>query len=252
MSSVNPLSIGRMMSADMSQLQRTEVAAEEFESYLVEMLVKEMRKTVPKGMFSSPTMDIFTEMMDKAIAREIAEAGGLGLAKSMFSKMEEGEGSKGSQIAQSLSPIVEKLQEKQRLPEKVKELVGKIPVSGRLTSKFGMRQHPILGVMRMHNGIDIAADKGSAIENVMDGKVIFAGKRGGYGNTVVVEHESGWTTMYAHCEKINVAVGDVVQKGENLATVGSTGLSTGPHLHFELQQNGKAIDPLKVFQWSFD
>jgi len=252
MSRVDPLSIGRIMSADLTKLQRTEVASEEFETYLIEMMIKEMRKTVPKGMFSSSSMELFTELMDKAIAREIAESGGMGLASSMLQHMGEEKSTESIKFSQDAMPILRKIKDSDAYQEKMPQFNGELPISGRLTSEYGMRKHPILGVERKHDGIDIAAQTGTEIRNVMDGKVTFAGKRGGYGNTMIVEHENGLTSMYAHCNAISVSVGDVVSKGEVIGTVGSTGLSTGPHLHFEIQQDGEPIDPVKVFQWSFD
>lgn len=258
MSSVNPLAIGRMMSSDLSPLQKNQAAAEDFESYLVEMLLKEMRKTIPKGMFSSQAMDTFTEMMDKAIAQDIAEAGGLGFADAMFAQMgldsEEDTGR-----LREFNPSIRRighdhshhlLEHLQQAKDKVVKLIGELPVKGRISSHFGMRHHPIHDEFRHHSGLDIAAPKGSPIEAVMDGKVVFAGKRGNFGNTVIIEHEDGYKSLYAHCDQLNVSKGELIKSGEQIATVGSTGLSTGNHLHFEIRKNEEAIDPLQVFSWS--
>jgi murein DD-endopeptidase MepM/ murein hydrolase activator NlpD len=264
MSTVDPLAVGRMMSNDLSQVQRNQIASEEFEAYLIEMMLKEMRKTVPKGMFSSSTMDLFTEMMDKAVARDIAESGGLGLADNLLGEFEEAENSGiGAQMAHESVPIIRKIHEhnhsalhqehnEDKIIDNVQRLIGNIPVSGRLTSDYGMRKHPIKGTHKMHTGIDIGASKGTDINNALEGKVVFAGRRGGYGNTIIVEHKNGWSTLYAHCDSLNVNTGDFVKKGELIGKVGTTGLSTGPHLHFELKQDGKNVDPLEVFQWSFE
>ena len=252
MSTVDPLSLGRIMSSDLSQPQRSEMASAEFETYFVEMLLKEMRKSVPKGMFSSPAMDLFTEMMDKAIAREIAESGGLGFAAAMLEQSDEaGSLAKTIQVARDSMPVLREIQERS-IPQGLNDLSAHQPLHGKLTSTFGMREHPILGVVRMHNGIDIAAAKGTDVEAALAGTVVFSGKRGGYGNTIMIEHSNGLTTMYAHCESLSVQKGDTVHQGQSIATVGSTGLSTGPHLHFEVRRDGVAVDPQKVFQLSFE
>jgi murein DD-endopeptidase MepM/ murein hydrolase activator NlpD len=118
-----------------------------------------------------------------------------------------------------------------------------MPVEGRLTSRFGPRTHPITGQLRPHNGIDIAAPTGMSIRAAAGGTVSFAGPRGGYGNTVVVDHPDGTQTLYAHAHTIGVRTGDSISPGQAIATVGSTGQSTAPHLHFELRRQGEPVDP---------
>ena len=117
------------------------------------------------------------------------------------------------------------------------------PVEGRVSSEFGPRVHPVLGIRRNHDGIDIAAATGTPIAAAADGKVTFAGRRGGYGNVVIIEHANGTETRYAHQDTISVGVGQTVRAGERVGTVGSTGLSTGPHLHFEVRRGGQPVDP---------
>jgi murein DD-endopeptidase MepM/ murein hydrolase activator NlpD len=119
-----------------------------------------------------------------------------------------------------------------------------IPVDAEITSGFGYRMHPILGYQKFHSGIDFGTDSGSTIRSAAAGVVIYAQWYGGYGNTVIVDHGSGFTTLYGHTEGFYVAEGATVQKGQPIAAVGSTGLSTGPHLHFEVRQNGEPIDPV--------
>ncbi len=115
------------------------------------------------------------------------------------------------------------------------------PVQGTITSEFGYRY--IFGETNFHRGLDIAAPEGTAINAAADGTVTFAGERGTYGNLVVITHENGFVTYYAHCSKILVEVGDEVTQGTPVAAVGSTGRSTGPHCHFEVRYENEPIDP---------
>ena len=120
------------------------------------------------------------------------------------------------------------------------------PVPGRVTSAFGKRRHPILGYTRMHKGMDFRAGHGTPILAAADGRVTRAGRAGGYGKQVRIKHEGGLTTSYSHMSRIAADVGDRVRKGEVIGYVGSTGLSTGPHLHYELYRNGTPINPASV------
>lgn len=117
------------------------------------------------------------------------------------------------------------------------------PVNARVNSPFGYRVHPIFGTRRLHAGLDIAAPSGTPIQAAKAGVVIHAGWRGGYGNTVMVEHEGGVVTLYAHQTKTAVSPGQTVLAGDVIGYVGSTGNSTGPHLHFEVRIGGQPVDP---------
>ncbi len=117
------------------------------------------------------------------------------------------------------------------------------PVPGVITSPYGERVHPIFGRVRTHYGIDFDGDTGDPIVAAAGGTVLSAGWRTGYGNTVVISHGSGFTTVYAHQTDVAVSAGDVVAGGELIGWVGSTGWSTGPHLHFEVRVEGVAVDP---------
>lgn len=121
-----------------------------------------------------------------------------------------------------------------------------MPVVGRITSSYGARRHPILGYTRMHAGIDFGAAYGSPIYAVGDGVVRIAGWHGGHGNYVRLDHGGGFATGYAHMSRIAVGNGTPVRAGQVIGYVGSTGLSTGPHLHYELYKNGATVNPLSV------
>ncbi|MEM7341126.1 MAG: peptidoglycan DD-metalloendopeptidase family protein [Actinomycetota bacterium] len=117
------------------------------------------------------------------------------------------------------------------------------PVIGRLSSPYGYRIHPVYGTRKLHAGVDVAAPAGTPIAATGDGVVIFAGVRGGYGNTVLVDHGGGITSLYAHMSQIGVSVGTVVRGGDGVGLVGATGTATGNHLHFEIRLNGGPVDP---------
>lgn len=119
------------------------------------------------------------------------------------------------------------------------------PCDAPLTSGFGYRMHPILGYTKFHSGLDFGADYGTPIRAAGPGKVLFAGWYGGYGQTVILDHGNQITTLYGHAEEIYVSEGQTIQRGTPIAAVGSTGLSTGPHLHFEVRVSGEPIDPLE-------
>lgn len=155
----------------------------------------------------------------------------------------------------------ELLNESKELANLIKELTKKqsqrkysggtmlwpLPSSQQVSSYFGMRLHPILKVRKMHTGVDIGGTKGKKIVAAADGTVILSGYSSGYGYRVVIDHGSGISTLYAHCSKLLVKAGDEVKRGDTIALVGSTGLSTGPHLHFEVRENGNPVDPLKGY-----
>ena len=121
-----------------------------------------------------------------------------------------------------------------------------MPVVGRITSNFGARRHPVLGYTRMHAGVDFGAPHGAPIYAVGDAKVIYSGWHGGHGNYVKLDHGGGFATAYAHMSRVAVPDGARVHAGQVIGYVGSTGLSTGPHLHYELYRNGGAVNPLSV------
>jgi murein DD-endopeptidase MepM/ murein hydrolase activator NlpD len=118
------------------------------------------------------------------------------------------------------------------------------PVTGRITSPFGWRYHPILHKKKYHNGEDIAVPRGTTVHAADSGVVAVSGWRGGYGNYVAINHGNGISTGYGHNSRLLVNEGDKVVKGQAIALSGSTGLSTGPHVHFEVRKNGEPVNPI--------
>jgi len=117
------------------------------------------------------------------------------------------------------------------------------PVVGWISSTYGWRTHPITGKRHLHSGIDIAAAAGTKVRATARGKVTLAGEYGGYGLTVIIDHGTGISTLYAHNQQLFVSQGQMVEKGDIIAAVGSTGVSTGPHLHYEVRLNGEPVNP---------
>lgn len=119
------------------------------------------------------------------------------------------------------------------------------PADGWLSSTFGIRRHPVTGQMEFHDGVDIAGRMGSPVVAAADGRVVMAGRRSGYGVAVIVDHGYGVRTLYGHLASFRVRPGQAVTKGQIIGAMGNTGLSTGPHLHYEVHVNGRPVDPLR-------
>ncbi len=200
-------------------------AGEQFELMMANLLLKEVRKSMPKdGMFSSSEMSMFNEMLDQELAQRMVEGPGLGLKEQIADAIR----SARSHLAPS--PGGEGM-----------------PVDGVRTSGFGLRRDPITGRNTHHPGLDIAAPRGTPIRAARDGVVRWAGEVEGYGRVVYLDHGDGVETRYAHCERLDVREGESVQAGEVIESVGSSGRSTGPHLHYELRVDGRAVDPESDF-----
>ncbi len=164
---------------------------------------------------------------------------------------------KKSEVASNNKALQEQINslyaEANRLTQEIKSLQGGAdysggimswPVTGRITSPFGYRIHPILKTKNYHTGLDIAAPSGTIVVAANTGTVIKAGWNNSYGNLLMIDHGGGIVTLYAHNSSLSVKVGDVVSKGQQVSKVGSTGMSTGPHLHFEVRVEGKYKNPM--------
>lgn len=144
-----------------------------------------------------------------------------------------------------LEVFIEDLESKFAYLECVPDL---IPTSGRITSKFGNRKNPFGRGVQFHQGIDIANSKGTEIIASAKGTVTFSGRKGGYGKTIIINHEYGYKTLYAHNNHLLVSVGDKVDKGQSIAQMGKTGRTTGSHLHFEIHKDNKPINPFDIIK----
>lgn len=149
-----------------------------------------------------------------------------------------------------LNELAERIAEEIRRKQSTGKYVGGVmtwPAPGyeRITSSFGYRVHPILKIKKLHTGIDIGVPMNQSIVAAQNGTVIHSGWLGGYGKVIMVDHGGGIVTLYAHNSKLLVKEGQRINKGQVIAKSGSTGMSTGPHLHFEVRENGNYVDPLK-------
>ena len=143
----------------------------------------------------------------------------------------------------AIGQMLREIQAGQRLAPRRKGTF-KLPVNAPMSSRFGYRVHPIFGDTRLHTGLDFAAGAGNPIRAAGAGRVVWSGPRGGYGNLVAIDHGNGLATLYAHQSRIDVTIGQKVDTGDVVGLVGSTGFSTGPHLHFETRELGTPADPL--------
>ncbi len=231
-------------------------------------------------MFRSNATDMFQQMFGEQMGQTMAEGGGIGLADLVVRQIRENRGEKpvapkpldalrvreGSHnfvaspvAAVSIPDAAQPLPRRERITTPAPEIetgaskkqtnddLFQMPIEGRVSSQFGRRRDPFTRRRRVHEGVDIAAPKGTPIQAAAEGTVVFAGRQRGYGNTVVIEHDDGRRTRYAHAARLTVQTGERVEKGEVIGKVGSTGRSTGPHLHFEVvNEDGKKVNPLRA------
>lgn len=178
--------------------------------------------------------------------RQAAEGDGSGLTLASGGKAGEKGGNEKSSGGSSVSgQNAEKTLA--RADTSSRRMLWPSSVSRRVTSRYGVRVHPVYRVKKFHNGIDIGARYGSPIKAAADGVVVYSGWKSYYGRTVIIKHSGDLYTLYAHCSKLEAKKGARVSRGSLIAKVGSTGLSTGPHIHFSVQKSGSFVNPMKYF-----
>jgi murein DD-endopeptidase MepM/ murein hydrolase activator NlpD len=214
-------------------------ASRALESTLVKQLLQSSRAF--RGTQSAGSQ-LHAEMFMEVLADAVTKGDGLGigrmLEKSLSKSDGDGAGDGGGPekvLGAGLAPL-------RALPAlHLEGLHGH-----QVTSGFGPREHPIDGQAHFHTGVDVRMSEGTPIRAAAGGVVRRAGERGGYGQAVEVDHGNGMSTLYAHASALAVQPGDVIQAGQALGWVGQTGNATGPHLHFEVRQQGKPIDPKRA------
>ncbi|MEK7679713.1 MAG: peptidoglycan DD-metalloendopeptidase family protein [Deltaproteobacteria bacterium] len=254
---------GKLREANGARLKK---AAEEFESLFINEMLKTMRKTIVKSEImhtDDNTEELYTSMLDCELASHMAKAGGIGLSEVLTRQFGLFEDSVSKRHTPASAPhrVDNKAASPVERPDAANPRSGseglagiagvferfKKPVIGAISSLFGMRHDPFTGERELHKGIDIAVPHGTEIYPAADGVVIFSGYKKGYGNTVEVRHGNGVVTRYAHCHKNLVKQGDAIKTSDPIGQSGSSGRSTGPHLHFEVIKDGLYVDPIKFF-----
>lgn len=257
----NPLSAPSVSGKNQAELKKI---AEEFEAIFIAQLLKIMRDTIEEsGMTGDGGFgkSIYTELFDQEIALNMARRGALGIGDIIYRSLADQEGIQNTESLKAAQPgktVSRSAPDgSNKLPasegafsgaaESAREISFPVlPVNARISSDFGIRNDPFTGKPKFHKGIDIAAPAGTPVVAALPGKVISAGYESGYGNTVLVEHDGGLRTRYGHLASIDVKTGDMVTSDNTLGKVGSTGRSTGAHLHFEVTRMGKQVDPAQT------
>jgi murein DD-endopeptidase MepM/ murein hydrolase activator NlpD len=241
--------------------EKVKQLAQEFESLLMGQMLKEMRKSMlsedehEEPGFGAANM---TEMMDTALGAALTKAGGFGLSDVMLRGIDRQFPTAAAQgafqapaVPQGLGPappVATSLPSGSNAPGPVlapapAAITPVVAPSGRVSSAFGWRADPLNGQTHFHKGTDIALAYGHEVQAAAGGRVAFAGEQAGYGLTVVIDHGAGLETRYAHLSGYSVRAGEAVGSGQVVARSGNSGRSTGPHLHFEVTQGGRAVDP---------
>jgi murein DD-endopeptidase MepM/ murein hydrolase activator NlpD len=243
---------------DRSDLERlkTKDLAHEFESMMLLQMLRQMRQSMfeekedgeSDGLSSSTMLDT----VDSELARALSRSGGFGIADVLmkaFDRKAEADAASGvSHEAGAVDGL-------ERVPAAAwsrgaalaeQTLEPGTDEASKVSSAYGWRSDPFTGMSKFHGGIDLRAAYGQTVPAAADGRVVSAGEQGAYGLSIVIEHSTGLQTRYAHLSAIDVAVGDSIQQGQEIGRVGQTGRATGPHLHFEVIQDGRRVDPSRV------
>ena len=214
---------------------------------LESMLIKQI--ITSSGAFKggeSAGKDVRADLFASTLADAVAGSGGLGIADQLTRSLTPGQapvpGARPAQVGPSPSAH-------QPSGENAAAGLSALGLAGgRLSSGFGVRNDPFTGERETHTGMDVGAPEGTPIRSPAGGVVLSAGPRGGYGNAVEIDHGNGLVTLYGHASELLVSKGDSVVPGQEIATVGSSGRSTGPHLHFEVRRSGHPVDPSRALK----
>jgi murein DD-endopeptidase MepM/ murein hydrolase activator NlpD len=257
----------RQVSDPAREHDQVKTLAQEFEAMLMLQMIREMRRSMldetesDQGLGGETMRDTF----DIELAGHLARAGGFGLGTMLAKQLEvstapvaAGEGNAQEPGSEAI-PLatthefadVSTSRQSSQIQSRPSDTETdsfrlSMPVEGATTSPFGWRADPMNGRSRFHQGVDLRAAYGTEVPAADAGEVVFAGERGAYGNLVIVRHDNGVETRYAHLASIAVSPGATVAAGDPLGRVGSTGRSTAPHLHFEVLVNGERVDPERV------
>lgn len=230
---------------DDRKAQLASIAAE-FESMLMNQMLSAMRQSAKWG-GESEDGDGFGgqalfEVIDVELVSKLSRSGGLGLGRELQRSLERSFGPRpegaGSPLSREVPGLSAPLGRMAEMPS-----VDPDAVASQVTSAYGWRSDPFHGHSRFHKGIDLAAAYGDDVRAAAPGRVVFSGQQNGYGNTVVIEHAGGARSRYAHLASADVAQGAVIAAGQSIGRAGSSGRSTGPHVHFEVTVGNETVDP---------
>lgn len=218
-------------------------ACVDFEAVFINEMLKSMRKSIEKcDLFhGGQAEEVYESMLDQELSQNMAGKGSNSISEMLYNQIK------------NIHQLTEEA-ETAMTPESIDKTRetssthSELPVDGRISSSFGWRKDPFTGKRNFHAGMDMAANEGTDVKAVMAGRVQMVDNQKGYGKVVVLDHGDGYTTLYAHNSDIPVKAGDWVTKGSTIAKVGSTGRSTGPHLHFEVRKDGQRLDPENFFK----
>ena len=243
--------------------------AAQFESMLMLEMIKQMRRSLldEEGEGEGLGNETYSSTIDSELATHLAKAGGMGLTPMLVDAWERrtapaaapGTAAVGTSTAREsvalpesvasltpASPSVSAARHGAMTATDVSDAAGhgiSLDMQARVSSAYGWRTDPFRGTQKFHGGIDLAARYGTEVPAAAAGTVVTAGEQGAYGLTVVVRHPNGYESRYAHLSSLEVKAGDTVGQGQHVGRVGSTGRSTAPHLHFEVTQAGRRVDP---------
>jgi len=220
-------------------------ASRALEAMLVKQIVTSSRAF---GGGESAGSSVRADLFANTLADAVAATGGLGIADQLARSLSPGAAAAGSAPSPLPSALAHAPSGSSRAPLANALEAMALPVAGRVTSGYGRRHDPISGENALHPGVDVAAPEGTPIHVPAGGVVLSAGPKGGYGNAVEIDHGNGLVTLYGHAAEVLVSPGEFVRPGQEIATVGSSGRSTGPHLHFEVREGGRAVDPSRVLK----
>ncbi|MCE5311897.1 MAG: peptidoglycan DD-metalloendopeptidase family protein [Nitrospiraceae bacterium] len=213
--------------------------------FLNELLKVMLEQTeLGKNKTISTYLPVFTEQMAKDFSQK-----GIGISEFFLNNpgvQKLFKSNENALPAENQSIKIENIDKSDKTTDNGPEFQLPLDKKSRISSSFGYRTDPFTGKTKIHNGIDIPMPEGTPVMPASDGRVVFSGEKGGYGKTVVIYHENGFMSIYAHNSQNLVKEGDVVDKNTKIALSGSTGRSTGPHLHFEVRQDGTPLNPLKA------
>jgi len=260
---LNMVSVASVASVSDKSRAELKKVAEEFEAVFIGQLLKIMRETIEESGLEGDGFGkgIYTDLFDQEIALSMSKRGALGIGDIIYKSLADKEAAAAAGISDAEPAL--KAQPNREAPRTMQENSNKLspadaaesarevftpilPVNVPVSSAFGARKDPFTGKSEFHKGVDLAAPAGTPVVAALPGRVISAGYESGYGNTVLVEHDGGLRTRYGHLASINVKAGDRVTSDDALGKVGSTGRSTGAHLHFEVIRNGKQVDPAQM------